>query len=109
MHLMIGARHRTQGRHPRWADLGVHTLFLKYLMGILRSMVDTHRNLLENGFDHIPLQEEILDGCSGIHCPNGPNVVEEVAFRDLAGILYQRLAQRIPPKLQEPLMISSLD
>ena len=24
--------------------------------GILRSMVNTHRNLLENGFDHVPLR-----------------------------------------------------
>jgi hypothetical protein len=76
--------------------------FLRYLKGVILSMVDTQRELLEHRFIHEPWGEECHH--------TGPerdaasfSVYQDVAFRDLADRLYRELRLRAPARLHRML------
>jgi hypothetical protein len=90
------------GRHPRPDDLEAPSAFLRYLKGVISSLVDTKRDLAENRFIHEPWEEE---------CPKSDRdsaaesyVDQEVAFRDILDLFYHELSIRAPARLHRMLL-----
>lgn len=99
--LAFGASGQGKGRHPRPRDLAPHVSFLSYLRGVIRSLVDG-RHFPQAHCSGDVLLESDRDPYAGWN--HVWTVDEEVAFRDLVELLYQRLSMRIPPRLHQLLV-----
>ena len=102
--IAIGARERSQGRHPRPVDVEQHPNFLNYLRGIITSLVESQLNRLENHFPHATWEEWMLDGVPGGEGKADSIVEEEVAFQVLSDFFLQRLTLQAPARLQQLLI-----
>jgi len=97
----VGARDRSQGRHPRPVDVAQHPQFLNYLRGIISSLVESHRSRLENHYPHSTWEEWMPDDAAGEEGKANTKVDEEVAFHDLSDLFLRRLALRTPARLRQ--------
>jgi hypothetical protein len=98
----VGTVRPGMGRHPRPDDVAGRAEFLNYLHGIISSLVDGERNLVERRYLHVNWVEEmsadLLDG----RCSDAAGFTA-LAFADLLEEFDRRLVQQAKPHLRRPL------
>ena len=90
--VLLGSRSDLHGRHPRKADLTDRSSFIRYLKGIICSLVEARCRSREGRFTFIALDPELIG-------TGGPDTNEQAAIEDLAQQLFNRLQKRVPARL----------
>jgi hypothetical protein len=91
----VGASMTAKGRHPRITDLENRVVFLRYMRGVVRSLVNTQRELREHRYSHIHWDEDLQNAVVA-----SSSLLDDVVFRDLTAIFAKRLSTRVPQRLQ---------
>ncbi len=99
LHRVIAGATGRGGRHPRLIDLAESAAFLNYLRGVIRSLVDTQRDLQENQFAHQTWEDDLAGGQTAEMTIGTIN--RELEFRDLVAVLHSRLKDRVPTRLHK--------
>lgn len=89
--VLLGCRSDVSGRHPRKGDLADKSAFIRYLRGIICSLVEAQCRR-QNRFTFVPLDLDLIGHSE-------PETKDRVAGEDLAQQLFRRLGQRAPEHL----------
>jgi hypothetical protein len=108
MAVMQGLEADKLGRHPRQQDVTNKDEFLKYLKGVIISLIqcETKTRKIKSYHQHIPIVDAtgVTEEQGGIYlATNLPNPAEQAARDDEQDQLFAKLRQRIPQRLHRTL------
>ena len=100
--VLTGLSRERKGRHPRMTDLENKPAFLRYLKGVVNSMVEAERRKLEHRVVHRPLAGDPDGGAvkNGICLTAVVSPENDVELRTFRDEFFQRLRAKAPLRLR---------
>lgn len=103
--VLSGLENGRSGRHPRDEALTDESAFLRYLKGVLNSLVEAETRRREHHYAHKPLDgfENGFVDEKAIEVAAPATVDGDISFLDLVSEFFRRMRIRCPTHLQRPL------